>query len=48
MSCRARVAERALVSSRGSDEPRGMNWAWAGFGTVMGSRNSEATPWRYL
>ena len=48
MSCRARVAERALVSSRGSDEPRGMNWACAGLGTVMGSRNSEATPWRYL
>ena len=25
MSCRARVAERAFVSSRGSDEPRAMN-----------------------
>ena len=48
MSCRALVAERALVSSRGSDDPREMNWAWAGFGTVIGSRNSEATPWRYL
>ena len=48
MSCRARVADRALVSSRGSDDPRGMNWAWAGFGTVMGRRNSEATPWEVL
>src|SRR5262245_58484893 len=30
INCRARVADRALVSSRGSDDPRGMNWAWVG------------------
>ena len=27
INCLARVAESALVSSRGSDDPREMNWA---------------------
>ena len=48
MSCRARVAERARVSSRGSAASRPRNWAWAGLGTVIGSRSSAAAAWRYL
>jgi hypothetical protein len=48
MSCRARVAESARVSSTGSDFARAMNWASAGFGTTIGNRNSAAQPARYL
>ena len=48
MSWRARVAERARVSSRGSAASRPRNWAWAGLGTVMGSRSSAAAACRYL
>ena len=48
MSWRARVAERARVSSRGSAASRPRNWAWAGLGTVIGSRSSAAAAWRYL
>lgn len=48
MSWRARVADSALVSSQGSDEPRGMNWACGGLGRTMGSRNSDAASRRCL
>ena len=47
-SCRARVAEVARVSSRGSAASRPRNRACAGFGIVIGSRSSVAVAWRYL
>ena len=38
----------ARVPSSGSDDSRAMNWAWAGLGTLTGSRSSAAAPARYL
>jgi hypothetical protein len=40
-SCRARVSDNARVSSTGSEASRAMNCAWAGFGTVIGSRRGR-------
>src|ERR1700682_2217587 len=48
MTCRARVADSARVSSWASVDSRPMNWACAGFGTVMGNRSSAAAAPRYL
>ena len=48
ISCRARVSESARVSSTGSEDSREMNCAWAGLGTVIGSRSSAAAPVRNL
>jgi len=48
MSWRALVADSARVSSSGSVDSREMNWACAGFGTVMGSRSSAAAAASYL
>jgi hypothetical protein len=48
MSCRARAADSARVSSTGAADSREMNWAWAALGTVIGSRSSAAAPARYL